>query len=69
MSRSVLINSLILLLSCLLLMVACAPTGIYHTVQPGQTLYRIAKTYDIDEARLASINNHKRANGTTLLST
>jgi lipoprotein NlpD len=36
--------------------VACAPTGIYHTVQPGQTLYRIAMTYEIDEARLASIN-------------
>ncbi|MCK4508215.1 MAG: M23 family metallopeptidase [Desulfuromonadales bacterium] len=59
MSRSVLINSLILLLSCLLLMVACAPTGIYHTVQPGQTLYRIAKTYEIDEARLSSINHIK----------
>jgi lipoprotein NlpD len=40
-------------------MVACAPTGIYHTVQPGQTLYRIAKTYEIDEDRLASINNIK----------
>jgi lipoprotein NlpD len=40
-------------------MVACAPTGIYHTVQPGQTLYRIAITYEIDEARLASINNIK----------
>ncbi len=59
MSRSVSINSLILLLSCLLLMVACAPTGIYHTVKPGQTLYRIAKIYEIDEARLASINRIK----------
>jgi murein DD-endopeptidase MepM/ murein hydrolase activator NlpD len=59
MSRSVLINSLIVLLGCLLLITACAPTGIYHTVQPGQTLYRIAKTYEIDEARLASINRIK----------
>ncbi len=59
MTRNVLINSLILLLSALLLMVSCAPTGIYHTVQPGQTLYRIAKTYEIDEARLASINHIK----------
>ena len=40
-------------------MTACAPTGIYHTVQPGQTLYRIAKTYEIDEGRLASINQIK----------
>ena len=59
MPRSVLPNSLLILLSCLLLMCACAPTGIYHTVQPGQTLYRIAKTYEIDEARLASINQIK----------
>jgi lipoprotein NlpD len=38
---------------------ACAPTGIYHTVQPGQTLYRIARTYKVEESRLASINNIK----------
>jgi len=56
MVRNVLIKSLVVLLSTLLLAVACAPTGIYHTVQPGQTLYRIAMTYEIDEARLASIN-------------
>ena len=59
MSRNVSTNSLIVLLSCLWLMAACAPTGIYHTVQPGQTLYRIAKTYDIDEDRLARINRIK----------
>ena len=59
MSRSVLINSLILLAGYLLLITACAPTGIYHTVQPGQTLYRIAKTYDVDENRLARINRIK----------
>jgi lipoprotein NlpD len=58
MQRSVLKNSLIIL-GVFLLLVACAPTGIYHTVQPGQTLYRISKTYEIDEDRLASINHIK----------
>lgn len=59
MSRYVLINRLTLLLCALLLIVSCAPTGIYHTVQPGQTLYRIAKTYEVEEAKLASINHIK----------
>lgn len=59
MLRPVSINSLILLVGCLFVMTACAPTGIYHTVQPGQTLYRIAKTYEIDEGRLANINRIK----------
>ena len=45
------------MLFCLVL--SCAPTGIYHTVKPGQTLYRIAMTYDVDEDRLAQINNIK----------
>ena len=45
------------LMLCLVL--SCAPTGIYHTVKPGQTLYRIAMTYDVDENRLARINNIK----------
>ena len=52
------LNSLILILCCAVLF-ACAPTGIYHTVQPGQTLYRIARTYKVEESRLASINNIK----------
>ncbi|MBW2452642.1 MAG: peptidoglycan DD-metalloendopeptidase family protein [Deltaproteobacteria bacterium] len=38
-------------------MVSCTPNGIYHTVQPGQTLYRIAKVYEIDETELARVNN------------
>ena len=59
MLRNVSVNSLIALFGCLLLMAACAPTGIYHTVKPGQTLYRIAKTYDVEESRLASINHIK----------
>ena len=45
------------MLFCLVL--SCAPTGIYHTVKPGQTLYRIAMTYNVDENRLAQINNIK----------
>jgi murein DD-endopeptidase MepM/ murein hydrolase activator NlpD len=44
---------------CVVLLAACAPTGIYHTVQPGQTLYRIARTYKVEESRLASVNNIK----------
>jgi lipoprotein NlpD len=59
MSRSLLTNSVVFLLVWVSLLVACAPKGIYHTVQPGQTLYRIAKTYEIDESRLALINDIK----------
>ncbi len=40
----------------LLLLTACAQTGVYHTVQPGQTLYRIAKTYDVEERVLMRVN-------------
>lgn len=40
----------------LLLLVSCAPVGLYHVVEPGQTLYRIAKAYSIDEAYLAKVN-------------
>lgn len=43
----------------MLLLAACAPTGIYHTVQPGQTLYRIARTYKVEETRIARLNNIK----------
>jgi murein DD-endopeptidase MepM/ murein hydrolase activator NlpD len=46
----------------LLLMVvltSCGPTGIYHTVQPGQTLYRISRTYHISETELARVNRIK----------
>jgi lipoprotein NlpD len=34
----------------------CAPTGVYHVVEPGQTFYRIARTYGVDEAQLAKVN-------------
>ncbi len=31
--------------------------GVYHTVKPGQTIWRIAKTYNVDLQELAEINN------------
>lgn len=52
------IKCLLLLVAAFLLtvLVSCAPTGVYHTVEPGQTLYRISKVYGINEAELARIN-------------
>lgn len=44
----------LLLFMCLTL--AACETGIYHTVKPGQTLYRISHTYGVNEAYLARIN-------------
>lgn len=32
------------------------PSGIYHTVKEGQTLYRIGRTYGVDERYLARLN-------------
>jgi len=41
----------------LLLPSACtSPRGVYHTVQEGQTLYRIGRIYGVDERHLARIN-------------
>lgn len=40
----------------LVLLVACH-TGVYHTVESGQTLYRISQTYGVDSTYLARINN------------
>ncbi len=40
--------------SCLFL--SACEAGIYHTVKPGQTLYRISRTYDINETYLARVN-------------
>jgi murein DD-endopeptidase MepM/ murein hydrolase activator NlpD len=56
MLRCVSTITLLLMLFGLLPTGGCAPTGIYHTVQPGQTLYRISRTYGIEEQRLAQIN-------------
>jgi lipoprotein NlpD len=46
----------------MLLQAACAPTGIYHVVEPGQTLYRIARSYGVDEAQLARVNGIRDPN-------
>jgi lipoprotein NlpD len=46
---------IVLLLFLAATLCACE-TGIYHTVQPGQTLYRISRTYTVDEAYLARLN-------------
>ncbi len=48
-------NSFLILLIFVLL-TGCVRQGVYHSVKPGQTLYRISKTYDVDEAYLARIN-------------
>lgn len=41
----------------LALLAGCAPSrGVYHTVKSGQTLFRIARTYEVDERYLARLN-------------
>lgn len=52
----------VLALICLTL-TACASNGIYHVITPGQTLYRIARTYEVDEAYLAKVNRINRPTG------
>jgi len=54
--NGVLAGIVLLLLLLLPPLTGCAPTGVYHVVEPGQTFYRIAKTYGIDEAHLAKVN-------------
>ena len=53
----------ILLLACCVcaatVFFACTPNGIYHTVKPGQTLYRIAQSYQVDAQELAEVNRIK----------
>ncbi len=38
------------------LFLGACETGIYHTVKPGQTLYRISRTYGVNEGYLARVN-------------
>jgi len=45
---------LLLVLSSLLL--SACEAGIYHTVKPGQTLYRISRTYAVNDDYLARVN-------------
>src|SRR4029077_1635042 len=33
------------------------PPGVVHTVKPGETLWRISRTYGVDERELAEIND------------
>jgi lipoprotein NlpD len=46
----------LMVLFFLALLGGCAATGVYHVVEPGQTLYRIAKVYGKDEVELAKVN-------------
>ncbi len=48
--------SILLLLGAFCLFLGACEAGIYHTVKPGQTLYRISRTYDINETYLARVN-------------
>jgi lipoprotein NlpD len=45
---------LVFLLSCLL--TSCSTPGIYHSVQPGETLGQIARAYGRSETQLARVN-------------
>lgn len=40
-------------------LISCAPKGVVHVVQPGQTLYRISKTYHVPVDKLISSNRIK----------
>ncbi len=49
-----------LLLGIVLLFSSCfTPRGIYHIVKPGQTLYSIAKAYNVELYKVMEINNIK----------
>ncbi|MDX2480661.1 MAG: M23 family metallopeptidase [Desulfuromusa sp.] len=45
-----------LLLGVFSLFLNACEAGIYHTVKSGQTLYRISRTYEVDEKYLARVN-------------
>ena len=49
----------LLVLLLLVLFLAGCSSGIYHQVKPGQTLYRISRTYGISEKSLARANRIK----------
>nr|WP_224746728.1 M23 family metallopeptidase [Pelovirga terrestris] len=50
--------SLVLLIAVAIVVVlAACHRGVYHTVEPGQTLFRISRTYGVDSDYLARINN------------
>ncbi|MBE7415647.1 MAG: M23 family metallopeptidase [Deltaproteobacteria bacterium] len=54
------IVSLLLLFSFALLSIqGCAGPGVYHTVNKGETLWRISRTYGVELQEVAEINNIK----------
>lgn len=47
----------VFVLALLCWLIGCSPPrGVYHTVKPGQTLYRIGRAYKVDAGHLARIN-------------
>lgn len=48
------ISRFCLLFVCLSVLTACG--GVYHTVKPGQTLYRISRTYGVSETSIIRLN-------------
>ncbi|MFK5925248.1 MAG: M23 family metallopeptidase [Desulfuromusa sp.] len=48
--------SIFLLLILFSFLLSACEAGIYHTVKPGQTLYRISRTYAVNEDYLARVN-------------
>ncbi len=48
--------SIFLLLIISSFCLSACEAGIYHTVKPGQTLYRISRTYEVNEDYLARVN-------------
>lgn len=49
-------KAMIMVMVCWCLSACSSSRGIYHTVQPGQTLYRIGQTYGVDERYIARLN-------------
>lgn len=48
--------ALLIAMTVVVALTACH-RGVYHTVEPGQTLFRISRTYGVDSDYLARINN------------
>jgi murein DD-endopeptidase MepM/ murein hydrolase activator NlpD len=55
--RLLVIASLFLLASCVTTGPTSLTTGVYHTVEKGQTLWRISKTYGVDMQLIAEYND------------
>jgi lipoprotein NlpD len=50
------IRIIFLLLGIFFLLLVACEAGVYHTVKPGQNLYRISRIYNVDEAYLVRVN-------------